>query len=1128
MTNQSNFDALIRDVLAENTAQIVRKHLMALESNRANVITRWVWELLQNARDASPEGATNLVASFEVGESDVVFQHNGREFREIEIAHLIYHGSTKTEDEEAIGQYGSGFLTTHLLSPEIKVSGRIEDGQPFDFSLKREIASHQELSASMNRAKDAFQASLGNSNALKQSGFTTRFGYPIIREDALDVVTEGIETLKRCAPFVMVFNHEFSSIMVKTSDELVRFKVNDRVELQDGLIEVSVEESENSAQTITKYLVAPGDMASVAIPFKSDGAAHMCLELKEVSKLFLGFPLVGTEAFSFPAIINSFDFTPTEERNGVYLWRGKTDANLSNQAVIEEACELLTTIVGFAASSDWRNVYRLVNIPALRGYDWVDDKELRQSHKNRLVAPIRQTLAVLGDHSGMPIAPEKAILPIAESEEGVTALWDLLNDLNEFRPKLPRREEAFGWCKAVENWTAIRDPEADPLPEAFDGRMLAAHIQKETAISSFLGTLDNLRNMLNEDVCPVKWLDRLYAFLLKNGFDREVSNHRIVLDQSGRFNTISNLYRDKGIDDELKRISDDVLALGIRKDLRDVRLTSLNDKAGKGDYDNKNVADRIITELKKQAEDNNLSDEFANASVRLLAWIVSAEQWDCMSGFPAFSLSNTDDRRVIWLNQAGASESDIPLAPVKAWPNDLQQYEDIFPQSRILACDFYNVMKSASDWQKLVGKGYVQLDVVITSEEYCGDFLPDEPLPDVNDVEHETSRMVERTDIVFLQRDRIGIMERVRSSPTRARLFWKFLTEWLIVRDPEGVTVKEAKCDCDNWHNYYPAAWLVPLVKNRWVPIGDSKRDWVSAKSLATLFRGRTEEFSIPENDAVSNFLKAIRVSPLELTIQSVAGTDDPEEVESKVANILSMTGGNLQKLDMAVSIMEQMEDDPNLPQILDQLKDDPALTDYLADRRQQRQTVHRNQRLGGLVEDLVKENLEHAGFEVSRTRVGADLVVKLGGVEQDEQEEITKLELVKDARRWEVEVKATRDNDVRMTPAQAKNAMDLGNGFLLCVVPIEGDDELDLEYVRDRMRFVEEMGERVEPLYDALDEFEEQRKDITGDDGDGVKLEVMNGNPRFSVDRSVWEYDGFELGELAARLDPGGKGKGV
>jgi hypothetical protein len=207
-------------ILTDNTAQGVLNHLRALKSNRNHVLTRWVWELLQNARDASANADTDLVASIEQAQEEIIFQHNGANFKIEEIAHLIYHGSTKTESVGAIGQYGSGFLTTHLLSPEIDVSGQLDDGQHFKFQLKREDGSVKELSESMERAWRDFQSSL--SEASVTNDFTTGFQYPL-RADAAEVVDAGLAMLKRCAPFVVVFNQEFSRIDIKSLDEAYEF-----------------------------------------------------------------------------------------------------------------------------------------------------------------------------------------------------------------------------------------------------------------------------------------------------------------------------------------------------------------------------------------------------------------------------------------------------------------------------------------------------------------------------------------------------------------------------------------------------------------------------------------------------------------------------------------------------------------------------------------------------------------------------------------------------------------------------------------------------------------------------------------------------------------------------------------
>ena len=178
--SSDEFSGIVTRVLEDNTAQSVFNHLKALESIRDHVRTRWVWELLQNARDASVGSGTKLVTRIEQNEDELVFEHNGESFSLEETAHLIYHDSTKVENEETIGQYGSGFLTTHLLSPEINVSGRITDGRYFDFRMRREINSVSELRESMRDSARKFEDSLSQTQA-------------------------------KCAPFILVFNQNCST-----------------------------------------------------------------------------------------------------------------------------------------------------------------------------------------------------------------------------------------------------------------------------------------------------------------------------------------------------------------------------------------------------------------------------------------------------------------------------------------------------------------------------------------------------------------------------------------------------------------------------------------------------------------------------------------------------------------------------------------------------------------------------------------------------------------------------------------------------------------------------------------------------------------------------------------------------
>ena len=1080
-------------VLTENTAQGILNHLRELESNRARMQRRWIWELLQNARDAAADHNTHLVATVELGNGELVFQHNGRGFTMEEVAHLIYHGSTKLEDADTLGQYGSGFLTTHLLSPEIDVSGQLNNGGTFNFLLKREIVSAKALSDSMDRAWNEFDASA----QVMTDSFTTRFRYPVT-EESVGAVEEGIETLKQCAPFVVVFNRQFRRINIESPEETTTFEVVERVPLQEGLQTVTVGVSEHGSLRERKYLLAEGVRVSVTVPVAPTDDGLVCLPLEDIPRLFLGFPLVGTETFSFPAVINSFAFTPTENRDGVFLGQSDDVANHTNQAVIEEACALHVKLIEFATESRWANVHTLAHIPAISEQTWLS-RDWLHNRLGQLVSHIRQTPAVISRDAAL--FPKDSIVPLAGEAVGTEALWDLLSQVKAFRQKLPARNEADGWREAVESWAPITDHDATSFGEGYDGSKLVSYIEEVAKDDdSDFGTLERLENVLQDDADAVEWLDRLYRFLKDNGFDNVIRECHIVLDQAGYLDKLSNLYRDNEIDEELKAIGDDVLDMGIRGRLRDTRLTSLADEIGKGEHGNKDVIQEIADKLKELCSEGTLGEKFTQASPRLLAWLVTNKQWNHLTGFPAFSTRPDDGNcEVLWLGQQGGDDVEVPLAPIKTWTEDLQQYADLFPWRYIMAEEFLAAMPEADVWQMLGERGYVRTDVVVNSNKPLGDFLPDEPLADG---EHKTVDAVAFTDLILLARDRIGVMARVRDSQARARLFWRFLTEWLITRDPEGLELRTADCECGISHRYYPAMWLVPVVRNSWVPQGNDIRDRATAQSLAKLLRGSGwTPNALSDSSTALKLLEAIRVTRFDLMRHFVVSDEESRSaLDDTMTNILVSTGGDLSHVS---DFVEDMKTDKDLPQ-------------HLADRRERRRVVHENQRLGGLVEDLVKEGLEDEGFTVKRTGIGSDFEIEYDVIEEDEE---IGIELSRNDRTWLVEVKATREQRVRMTARQAETAVKRGDGFLLCVVPVEhSGTKLEKDDVRANMRFVQNIGPRVEPLCAELDALNDLRDDATTPSDSDIQLEIEAGTARIRVDNAVWQ-NGICLTDLSAQL---------
>ena len=1022
------------------------------------------------------------------------------------MAHLIYHGSTKIEDSESIGQYGSGFLATHLLSPEIEIAGRLSDGRHFSFPLRREVGSVRDLSNSMAQAQKDFKDSLSWGKV--DDDFTTQFRYRL-KDGAIDAAEEGIRALKRCAPFVVAFNKEFSCIRINSATETAEFKVVQRMPLNcEGVQQVTVSQVTDGVVTNGLIVVAQRGQTSVAFPLATDDGPE-CLAVGDVPRLFLGFPLIGTEDFSFPVVINSFDFTPTENRDGVYIARNRNEneANIENQAAIQTACELLIDLVRLAASRGWRNAFHLANVADIPEKYWLNRDWLRKCIEGSLVDEIRESPCVLNE-SGEVVAPEDVDIPMADTTEGVECLYDLVDGLRGRRQVMPNRKEAVGWSEAVKSWARILDCQPSELEEATNGEKLAMEVQTishDPSASTLTYRLSRLRDSLKQEICPVEWLDQFHGFLIGNGLMEVIRECRIVPSQLGLLRTLPNLHHDDDIDEELKKISDlmdDYREWKIRRELRDSRLTFVKDDPGRGDWDNAYVVEELIKKLREQAEDAP-NENFCKSSVRLFAWVCGRKEWHLLRDFPVFAAEgDAESRRIIKLEHVPQDEIRA-MAPVGCWEESLRPFSELFPRRYVMADEYFGATSDMDVWAALEDQRFCKREAIIKKKVYLDAFAPTEAL---TDEDHKSSELVDVTDIGFLARDDIGIMARIRQSQRLARIFWRFLTEWMIVHDPKGVEIKKAKCDCGDEHRYYSAQWLVPVQRNRWVPLGSDKRGPVTAQSLADLLRGGTwVPSSLSENSTAVNLLEAIGITRFDLVRAFVAETEEArKQQDSILTGILDAAAGETERLSQARQFIEYLKDDEALPQVIE-------------DRQKQRRVVQENQNLGKQVEELVRESLEKEGFVVRRKPIGSDYEIEHDALEGEEESGI---EVTGSGQSWLVEVKATRGQAVRMTEKQANTARDEGNRFLLCVVPLEDSQpSLTLEDVSAAMTFVHNIGPLVAPLCDDLNEFRELQEDITNGDESAVQLIVDAGTVRVQVAAPVWEGEGFPLEDLLGKL---------
>jgi hypothetical protein len=155
-------------ILHRNNAQEILQALATLEERRAEFTTRWLWESIQNARDF-PDPSRRMTIRINLTADRITFAHNGRDFTREEILSLIYHGSTKKANEEQLGKFGTGFLSTHLLSRQVRVKGTLREEKhgrrAFEFELDRSGDDPDQVGDAMQRSFFDMTACLASSSS---------------------------------------------------------------------------------------------------------------------------------------------------------------------------------------------------------------------------------------------------------------------------------------------------------------------------------------------------------------------------------------------------------------------------------------------------------------------------------------------------------------------------------------------------------------------------------------------------------------------------------------------------------------------------------------------------------------------------------------------------------------------------------------------------------------------------------------------------------------------------------------------------------------------------------------------------------------------------------------------------
>ncbi len=552
--------------------------------NKEFIARRLIWELIQNAKDnvavCNINSDNNLVVDITLTDDKFIFAHNKGFFKNENVRGLIrrYSSSDKdrseTNSDEApatTGRFGTGFMTTHLLSELVEIKGVFQENaetyKTFELNLDRSGHNVQELIQGIEKAFASVEKSVSMSSAISSpniSEFKTQFIYHL-NNGGLELAKIAAEELKNTAAYAMINHPNIKSIQFNSSNSKFNFSLSKLKSTPFEETEIVTYELRIGENQESKYYVCVGvGETKIILPVHIISNDYFLLPIeKEVPKVFLDFPLIGTEELHIPFVVNSPFFEPTEPRDGISLTGGTDEDTQKNVAVFNEAFRLYNILLNYVEDkTEWKNLYNLADLRKPKEKDWVNTSWYEETY----IKPTRETLLTKNivdtvRYSRRAITGEGTVdFPSSSKKEIREKIWALCNIGEHFI--LPTQEHIHKWYDII--WKKEYELTIETLVKWIETN------QNISQLSTSLGkTESETINWLNEVISLVNDDESLLAQLNQDKL-------KILPNQNGLFQAKSKLLKDGGIDENLKAV---MITLG--NDWKNFLLhQNINDFAG--------------------------------------------------------------------------------------------------------------------------------------------------------------------------------------------------------------------------------------------------------------------------------------------------------------------------------------------------------------------------------------------------------------------------------------------------------------------------------------------------------------------------------------------------------------------
>jgi len=524
-------------------ADKIRQNLSKIYNNPASSAKRWVWELVQNAKDIRNKfGKVSIEIELE-SENKLIFRHNGDPFKINNIIGLIRQVSSKdslNEDEETTGKFGTGFICTHILSEIIDINGVLnyQGYRKFDLRLDRSGRSSEELIPRIREVETKFKAPEESFPETpnyevnrKEEDFDTSFTYFLASNEKQKAAKNGLDDLINTLPITLVTQ----SKNIKQVHVIDRVNHSDVVySCESSMLDSDVKLSIVSINDVKKYYLTY-ETTEVALTTEVECKDGGYVILKRDNKqpvLYRDFPLIGSETFYFPYTLNGFKMNPTEKRNSIPLNGNDNWEAVENRAIINHAVESALKFNNWLIAHNATNRYLIAYSPKPEA-EVAYDEDVALPWINNLQVEWRKQLLeqnLLEANDGVYAIKDASIPCFTAANED---FYSLLDGFYFGRGHLPLKEQQQGWLKIIKaeykTWnTALKYEKEDFLKD----------LSSIGSISSLVAKLGKTR----EEV--IDWLNKVYKFLVDQNCLADFDCYAIIPNMDGDFKLLKNLYSD--------------------------------------------------------------------------------------------------------------------------------------------------------------------------------------------------------------------------------------------------------------------------------------------------------------------------------------------------------------------------------------------------------------------------------------------------------------------------------------------------------------------------------------------------------------------------------------------------------